>query len=344
MRKLSYAEAINEALREEMRRDPTVFQIGEDIGVYGGWGGVTKGLLEEFGPRRVISTPISENAIVGAAVGAAMVGMRPVAEIMFADWLTCGMDQSVNFAAVLTYAYGGQVKLPLVIRTTTGHHGGPQHSKSLEAWITHVPGLKVVMPSTAADAKGLMIAAIRDNNPVFYFESRHAYVYTEEVPAGEYIVPIGKADVKREGKDLTVIAIGNMVSHALEAARELAREGIDLEIVDPRTLAPLDTATIVRSARKTGRVLVVHEAWRNCGIGAEIAASLYEELFGELRRPIERLGHLDVPHPYSPVLEEAVRPDKAKIVHAARNMMVANAVAGVGRPDAAWGQAQVQTG
>jgi pyruvate dehydrogenase E1 component beta subunit len=327
MREITVAQALNEALREEMRRDKTVFQIGEDIGVYGGWGGVTKDLLSEFGPRRVINTPVSENAIVGAAVGAALAGLRPVAEIMFSDWLTCGMDQTVNFAAMLTYSYGGQVRLPLVIRTTTGHHGGSQHSKSMEAWLTHVPGLKVVMPTTAYDAKGLMKAAIRDDNPVVVFESRHTYKMTGLIPDEDYVVPIGKADVKRAGRDLTVVATGWMVSHALEAANELAADGIDLEVIDPRTLAPFDVATVVSSARKTGRVLIVHEAWRNCGIGAEIAATLYEELYGELRQPIERLAHLDVPHPYSPPLEDAVRPDKGKVKAAARRMVTGNVAA-----------------
>jgi pyruvate/2-oxoglutarate/acetoin dehydrogenase E1 component len=207
MAQLTVAEAINLAFFEEMRRDASVFAIGEDI-VIDGWGGCTKGLHEEFGSRRVINTAISENAIVGAAVGAALLGMRPVAEIMFSDWLSCGMDQIVNFAATLTYSYGNQVRLPLVVRTTSGHHGGSQHSKSMEAWIAHIPGLKVVMPSGARDAKGLLKAAIRDDNPVFYFENRHTYTIKEEVPDDDYVVPIGLADVKREGRDLTIIATG----------------------------------------------------------------------------------------------------------------------------------------
>jgi acetoin:2,6-dichlorophenolindophenol oxidoreductase subunit beta len=320
MAQLTVAEAINLAFFEEMRRDERVFAIGEDI-VIDGWGGCTKGLFDAFGPRRVINTAISENAIVGAAVGAALLGMRPVAEIMFSDWLSCGMDQVVNFAATLTYSYGDQVRLPLVIRTTSGHHGGSQHSKSMEAWIAHVPGLKVVMPSGARDAKGLLKAAIRDDNPVFFFENRHTYTIKEEVPDDDDLVPIGKADVKREGRDLTIIATGFMVHHALDAAKVLAQENIDVEIVDPRTLVPLDLATLVRSARKTGRVLIVHDAWRNCGIGAEIAASLYEVLYGELQQPIERLAHLDVPHPYSPALEDAVRPNREKIAQTVRSMM-----------------------
>jgi acetoin:2,6-dichlorophenolindophenol oxidoreductase subunit beta len=322
MTQLTTAEAINRAFFEEMRRDERVFAIGEDI-VIDGWGGCTKGLFDEFGPRRVINTAISENAIVGAAVGAALLGRRPVAEIMFSDWLSCGMDQIVNFAATLTYSYGDQVRLPLVIRTTSGHHGGSQHSKSLEAWVAHVPGLKVVMPSGARDAKGLLKAAIRDDNPVVYFENRHLYTIKEDVPEDEYIVAIGKAEVKREGCDLTIIATGFMVQHALDAAKTLAQDGIDVEVVDPRTLVPLDLPTLARSARKTGRVLIVHDAWRNCGIGAEIAASLYEELFAELHQPIERLAHLDVPHPYSPALEDAVRPNRDKIAQTVRAMLAA---------------------
>lgn len=320
MKNLTTAEAINLAFFEEMRRDERVFAIGEDI-VIDGWGGCTKGLFDEFGARRVINTAVSENAIVGAAVGAALVGMRPVAEIMFSDWLSCGMDQVVNFAATLTYSYGDQVRLPLVIRTTSGHHGGSQHSKSLEAWVTHVPGLKVVMPSGARDAKGLLKAAIRDDNPVFYFENRHLYTIKEDVPEDDYIVPLGVADVKRAGRDLTIIATGFMVQHALDAAKTLAGDGIDVEVIDPRTLVPLDLPTLVRSARKTGRVLIVHDAWRNCGIGAEIAASLYEEIFSDLRQPIERLAHLDVPHPYSPALEDVVRPNRDKIVQSVRSML-----------------------
>jgi pyruvate/2-oxoglutarate/acetoin dehydrogenase E1 component len=321
MKQLTTAQAINLAFFEEMRRDERVFAIGEDI-VIDGWGGCTKGLFDAFGPRRVINTAISENAIVGAAVGAALLGRRPVAEIMFSDWLSCGMDQIVNFAATLTYSYGDQVRLPLVIRTTSGHHGGSQHSKSLEAWITHIPGLKVVMPSGARDAKGLLKAAIRDDNPVVYFENRHLYTIQEEVPEDvDYVVPIGKADVKREGRDITVIATGFMVQHALDAAKALAQQDIDVEVVDPRTLAPLDLPTLVRSARKTGRVLIVHDAWRNCGIGAEIAASLYEEIFGELHQPIQRLAHLDVPHPYSPPLEDVVRPNRDKIAETVRSMV-----------------------
>lgn len=320
MAQLTLAEAVNQALFEEMRRDERVFCIGEDI-VIDGWGGCTKGLHDEFGPGRVINTPIAENAIVGAAVGAALVGRKPVAEIMFSDWLSCGMDQTVNFAAALTYSSAGQIRLPMVVRTTSGHHGGAQHSKSMEAWITHIPGLKVVMPSGAYDGKGLLKSAVRDGNPVFYFENRHLYHVREEVPEAEYLVPIGKAAVKRAGRDVTVIATGYQVWHAMRAAEALSADGIEVEVVDPRTLAPLDLDTLASSARKTGRVLIVHDAWRTCGIGAEIAASLYEAVFSDLAQPIERLAHLDVPHPYSPALEDVVRPNADKIAAAVRRML-----------------------
>lgn len=321
MREMTISEALNQALREEMLRDDKVFVIGEDIGHYGGTFDVTKGLLKEFGPERVISTPISENAIIGMAVGAALAGMRPVAEIMFCDFLTCGIDQTINFAAILTYAYGGLVKMPLVIRTTTGHHGGAQHSKSLEAWLTHIPGLKVVMPSTAYDAKGLLKSAIRDENPVVLFESRHLYGQKGLVPEEEYLIPIGQAEVKREGKDLTLLTYGFMMTHTLQAVASLENHGIDPEIVDLRTLSPLDMETIFRSARKTGRVLIIHEAFQNCGLGAEIATRIYSEMYGELKQPIERLAHLDVPHPYSPALEKVVRPNREKIVATVCKMM-----------------------
>lgn len=324
MRELTIAQALNEALRQEMARDDRIFVIGEDIAHYGGTFKVTDGLLAEFGPRRIVGAPISENAIVGTAVGSALAGMRPVAEIMFSDFMTCGMDQTINYAAMSTYACGGQIRLPLVIRTTTGHHGGPQHSKTLEAWIAHVPGFKVVFPSTPYDAKGLLRSAIHDDNPVMMFESRHMYGRKGPVPEEPYDVPIGQADLKREGDALTIVTYGFMAAHALEAAEMLARDGIAVEIVDLRTLSPLDTRTVFRSVRKTGRLLIVHDAWRNCGLGAEIASTVYEEMFGELSQPIQRLAHLDVPHPYSPALEDVVRPNRDKIAAAVRNMLGAN--------------------
>lgn len=322
MRQLTISEAYREALHEEMSRDESVFVIGEDIGHYGGMFEVTKGLLKEFGPTRVIDTPISEGAIAGAAIGAAMAGMRPVAEIMYCDWLTLAMDQIVNFGAMLTYAYGGQIKIPVVIRTTVGSWTvGAQHAKSLEAWLIHVPGLKVVMPSTPADAKGLLKAAIRDDNPVVCVEHKMTYRETGPVPEGEYLVPIGIADVKRPGRDVTVIATGKMVLEALKAAAVLDREGVSAEVVDPRTLSPLDADTLVASARRTGRVLVVHEAWRQGGVGAEIAAVVGEQAFGALRQPVQRLAALDVPPPFSEVLEREVKPDAEKIVAAVRGML-----------------------
>ncbi len=324
MREMTISAAMNEALREEMTHDQGIFVIGEDIGHFGGTFDVTLNLQAEFGPRRIVSTPVSENAIVGVAVGAALAGMRPVAEIMFCDFMACGMDQIINYAAMSTYACGGRVRLPLVIRTTTGHHGGPQHSKSLEAWITHVPGIKVVFPATPYDAKGLLKAALRDDNPVMIFESRHLYFETGPVPAEDYVVRIGEADIKREGADLSIVTYGYMVGHALGAAADLEDEGIDVDVVDLRTLAPLDMDRILASVGKTGRLLVVHDAWRNCGLGAEIVARVYDEMYGELKGPIQRLAHLDVPHPYSPVLEDVVRPDREKIVAGVRNMLASN--------------------
>ncbi len=321
MRTLTVAEALREALWEEMARDETVFVIGEDVARFGGIFEVTEGLLDEFGAERVINTGVSENAIIGVGVGSALAGLRPVSEIMFCDWMTCAMDQIVNYAAMMTYACGGAVRIPLVIRTTVGAFGGAQHSKSLEAWFTHVPGLKVVMPSTPYDAKGLLKAAIRDDNPVVFFESRSLYDKSGPVPEREYLLPIGEADIKREGTDMTAVATGQMIWEALAAADELAADGISLEVIDPRSLKPLDTDAIVASARKTGRVIVVHEAWRFCGVGAEIAAQIYEQAFRELKQPIRRLGHLDVPHPFSPALQSAVMPGKASIVAAAREML-----------------------
>ena len=266
---------MNEALREEMTRESGVFVVGEDIGHYGGTFDVTKDLLVEFGPRRIISTGVSENAIVGLAVGAALAGMRPVAEIMFCDFLLCGMDQTINYAAVTTYAAGGNSRMPLVVRTTTGYHGGPVHSKHLEAWIAHVPGFKVVFPTTPYDAKGLLKSAIRDDNPVMIFESRHLYETTGRVPEEEYVVDIGPAVVRSEGADLTLVTYGLCVGLALDAAAELAAEGIEVEVIDLRTLSPLDTETILTSVVKTGRLLVVHDGWQNCGLGAEIATRVY---------------------------------------------------------------------
>lgn len=324
MREITYAEAIREALRQEMRRDKRVFLLGEDIGVYGGAFGVTYGLLEEFGEERVRDTPISEQTIVGAAIGAALTGMRPVAEIMFMDFVTLAMEQIVNQAAKLRFMFGGKANVPMVLRTPAGSGTGAaaQHSQSLEAWFVHVPGLKVVMPSTPYDAKGLLISAIRDDNPVIFIEHKLLYSTKGPVPDEEYTVPIGVADVKREGSDVTVVATSIMVKRALAAADKLARDGINVEVIDPRTLKPLDTEAIVRSVMKTGRVLIVHEAPKTCGFGAEVSACITEsEAFFYLDVPVRRLAGMDVPIPYNPELERGVVPHEEDIVKAIRQMV-----------------------
>jgi pyruvate/2-oxoglutarate/acetoin dehydrogenase E1 component len=324
MRELRYVEAIREALRQEMRRDERVFLIGEDIGVYGGAFGVTDSLLEEFGPERVIDTPISEQAIIGVAVGAALVGMRPVAEIMFMDFVTLAMEQIVNQAAKIHFMFGGAASVPIVIRTPAGAGTGAaaQHSQSLEAWFAHVPGLKVVMPSTPYDAKGLLISAIRDDNPVIFIEHKLLYRTKGFVPEEEYTIPLGTAEIKREGRDVTVIATSLMVIRALAAAEKLAQEGIEVEVVDPRTLKPLDVETILKSVMKTGRVLIVHEAPLTCGFGAEVSARISEsEAFYYLNAPIRRLTGLDVPIPYNRNLERSVIPQEEDIIRAVRELV-----------------------
>jgi pyruvate dehydrogenase E1 component beta subunit len=320
-RELTYLEAVREALTQEMRRDPAVFLIGEDIGVYGGAFGVTFGMLEEFGPERVRDTPISEAAIAGAATGAALMGMRPVMEIMFMDFLTISMNQLVNQAAKMRFMFGGKASIPLVCRAPAGSGTGAaaQHSQSLEAWFVHAPGIKVVTPSTAADAKGLLVASIRDNNPVIFME--HKLLYRTKGPVAEelYEIPLGVADVKREGRDLTIVAYSIMVPRALEAAEQLAAEGIEVEIVDPRTLKPLDVEAIVRSVSKTGRALIVHEAPVTGGAGAELAAVISDsEAFDFLDAPVRRLAGRNVPIPYNRTLEAAAVPQVEDIVAAAR--------------------------
>ena len=324
MPEITYAQAIKDAMSEEMRRDPKVFILGEDIGAYGGAFGVTRGMIEEFGAERVRDTPISEAAITGAAVGAAMTGMRPIVEIMFSDFITIAMDQLVNQAAKARYQFGGQTSVPMVLRTPEGSGTGAaaQHSQSVEAWILNVPGLRVVAPCTPGDAKGLLKASIRDNNPVVFLEQKLLYRTKGEVPEGEHIVPLGKADCKREGKDLSIITYGRMVQRSLEAAAVLAKEGIQLEVIDLRTLRPLDTATIVASAKKTGRVLVVHESCQFAGFGAEVAASICDsEAFFYLDAPVRRLGGRDVPIPYNKHLEENVVPTVERIAQSARDLM-----------------------
>ena len=315
----TYVDAIREGLREEMLRDERVFLLGEDIGEYGGAFKATDGLIQQFGEERVIDTPIAETAIVGAAVGAAMMGMRPVAEMQFADFISCAFDMITNFAAKSRYRTG--VGVPLVIRGPSGGgvHGGPFHSQNPEAYFAHTPGLKVVQPATAYDAKGLIKAAIRDDDPVLFFE--HKFLYRrikEELPVGDYVVPIGKAAVRRAGRDLSIITYGAMVWTALEAAKTLEAEGIDVEIVDLRTLFPMDEATLLESVAKTNKAILLHEATRTGGIGAEIAAVLAERCFEYLDGPLVRVTAPDTPVPYSPPLEEAFLPNPEKLCRAAR--------------------------
>lgn len=318
---LTYIEAISEGLREEMKRDKSVFLLGEDIGAYGGAFKVTKGFSEEFGEDRVIDTVLAEAAILGAASGAAIAGMRPVAEMQFADFVTNGFNQLVSISA--KYHYRNFIPIPMVVRLPSGGglRGGPFHSTNPEAWFFHVPGLKLVAPSTPADAKGLMKAAIRDNNPVLYFEHKYLYRHVKgEVPDGDTIVPIGKADIKREGSDITVITYHVGVHWAIEAAKELAQDGIEVEVLDLRTLLPLDTSAILNSVKKTGKVLILHEASLTGGIGGEIAALISEHAFEFLDAPIRRIASLDTPVPYAPTLEEYFLPNTSKVVEALRSL------------------------
>jgi pyruvate/2-oxoglutarate/acetoin dehydrogenase E1 component len=323
-REITYAEAIREALSQEMRRDPKVFLMGEDIGVYGGAFGVTVGMLEEFGEERVRDTPISEAVIAGAAAGAALTGMHPVAEIMFMDFTTLAMEQLVNQAAKTRYMFGGRAKVPMVLRTPAGSGTGAagHHSQSFEAWFVHVPGLKLVMPSTPYDAKGLLISAIRDQNPVMFVEQKLLYRTKGPVPEGEYTVPLGVADLKRRGRDITIVATGVMVTRSLAAAETLAKGGIEVEVVDPRTLKPYDAETITQSVMKTGRLLIVHEACKTGGFGAEISAMISEgPSFMYLNAPIRRLAGLDIPIPYNRTLEYHAVPQEEDIISAAREIM-----------------------
>ena len=316
---LTYLEAISEALREEMRRDETVMCLGEDIGAFGGAFKVTDGFFEEFGAARVLDMPLAENAIIGAAVGAALEGMKPVCEMQFADFISCGFDQLVNVAAKLHYRQGTAV--PMVVRLPSGGgvSGGPFHSQNPEAWFLQTPGLKVVAPATAADAKGLLISAIRDPNPVCYLEHKGLYRNVRgEVPEGEHTVPLGQARVAREGSELSVITYGSGVHLALRAADELEE---DVEVLDLRSLCPLDTDAILASARKTGKVLVAHEATRSCGVGAEVAALVTEEAFEDLDGPVRRLTAPDVPIPFSPPLEQAVLPQLDDMKEAIRELL-----------------------
>ena len=323
MSKKFYKDVLREALIEEMERDPSVFLLGEDIEVYGGAFRVTEKLNEMFGPWRVMDTPISEGAQTGIAIGAAIAGKRPVLEMMYMDWIGLTLDQMVNQASLLHYVYDGQVTLPFVMRTQGGARASAsaQHSKSLEAWFCHIPGIKVISPSTPYDAKGLLKAAIRDDNPVLFIEHKLLYGTRGEVPDEEYVLPKGKADIKREGTDCTVIATSAMVLEALSAAEELAEEGISVEVLDPRTLIPLDKETIRESVEKTNHVVVVHEAWKTGGFGGEIAAIIAEEMFYSLDAPVIRLGAKDCPIPYSPALEPLTVPNKDDIKAAVKKTL-----------------------
>jgi pyruvate dehydrogenase E1 component beta subunit len=321
-RTITYAQGLREALAEEMDRDPRVVVMGEDVGVYGGVFTVTRTLLERFGPQRVRDTPISEAALAGLAVGMAMMGMRPVVEIMYEDFVTIASDQLVNNAAKMRYMSSGNVGIPLVLRTQGGSGRGSaaQHSQSLEAWFAHVPGLVVIMPSTPDDARGLLKAAIRDDNPVVFLEHKMLY-FTRGTIQAEDCLPIGRADIKRPGTDLTLVATSWMVQKALAAAATASSEGVSVEVIDPRTLRPLDTETILGSVRKTKRALIVHEAPKFAGIGAEMAASIYDECFSDLDQPVVRLGGVEAPIPYSKSLEDIAVPSQAQIEDTIRAMI-----------------------
>ncbi|MFQ5693518.1 MAG: alpha-ketoacid dehydrogenase subunit beta [Nitrospinota bacterium] len=322
MREITFADALNEALREEMRRDPLVFCLGEDVAAFDGAFGVTRGLFAEFGPGRVMDTPISENSFVGAAIGAAIAGTRPVAELQFLDFVTLAMDQIVNLGAKIRYMSGGQVKVPAVIRAPYGTQfpNGATHVQSLEAWFQHVPGVKVAMPSGPRDAKGLLKSAVRDDNLVLFLENKGLYSVKGEVPEGEYTVPLGEAAVRRRGRDLTVVALGAMVPQALTAAERIAEEGIEAEVIDLRTVTPLDRETVLASVRKTGRAAVVHEAVRIGGVGAEIGMMIQEEAFDYLDAPVKRIAAAPVPFPFSPALKRRVVPDLNAVVEGLKSL------------------------
>jgi pyruvate/2-oxoglutarate/acetoin dehydrogenase E1 component len=323
MREIPYWQALQEALREEMTRDERVFLIGEDIGVYGGAFGVTRGMLTDFGSERVRCTPVSEAAIVGTAIGAALTGMRPIAEIMFMDFLTLAMDQLTNHAAKFHYVYGPQARVPLVIRTPAGgwRSYGPTHSQSLEGWFLHVPGVKIAVPSTPADAKGLLKTAIRDDNPTLFVEHKLLYATTGPVPDGEHFVPFGAAAVRREGTDVTLVAYSYLAGIALGAAEELAAAGVSAEVIDLRTLAPLDTETIIASVQKTGRLITIEEGHRTGGVGAEITAQIAEHAYEYLDAPIRRVAAHDVPIPFSYPLEQIVLPSKESIIRTVHEIL-----------------------
>jgi pyruvate/2-oxoglutarate/acetoin dehydrogenase E1 component len=323
MRELTYAQALNEALRQCMVEDERVILLGEDIGVYGGIFQVTAGLLADFGPSRVIDTPISEAGFVGGAVGAALTGMRPVAEVMFIDFTTCAMDMIINQMAKMHYMFGGRGRVPMVLRTNigAGRGTGAQHSQSFHALFAHTPGLIVVTPSTPYDAKGLLIEAIKNDNPVAFVEHKKLYVEKGPVPEEMYTIPFGQAEIKREGKDITLVATHAMVLRALKVADEVAKEGIEVEVVDPRTIVPLDKSTILESVKKTGRLLVADEGPKTCGVAGEIAAMVAEEGLYYLKAPVSRVCSPDTPVPFSPPLEKAYIPDEKNLLPAIRRLM-----------------------
>lgn len=324
MRQIKYREAISEALREEMTRDKTVFVMGEDVGQFGGVFQATAALYETFGPSRVLDTPISEQAIVGAALGSALTGLRPVAELMFVDFTSIAMDQIANQCAKIHFMTGGQAIVPLVIRTQGGVGFGDaaQHSQSLEAWHTHVPGLKVVMPSTPADAKGLLKTSIREDNPILFIEHKLLYLTEGPVPEDDdFLIPLGQADIKREGDDVTVITWSKMVLDSLEAAGALEKEGIHIEVIDLRTLNPLDLETIIESVKKTGRAVVVHEACKTGGFGAEVASLIMENAFDYLDAPVKRVAGVDSPIPYAEPLYRAVIPNPDWIIKGVKEIL-----------------------
>ena len=317
-RKITFSEAINEAMAEEMRRDEAVFLIGEDVGLFGGVFGVSAGLFDEFGEERVRDTPISETAIIGGGLGAALMGMRPIAEIMFADFVACAMDQVVNQAAKARYMSGGKANVPLTIRIVNGAPGSAaaQHSQSPEAWFMNVPGLKIAIPATPYDAKGLLKAAVRGEDPVLFFEHKMLYAVEGEVPEEDYTVPFGEAVVRRVGRDVTIIAIGGVLPNVMTAVEKLTAEGIDAEVIDPRTLVPFDSESVIQSVKKTNRAVIVHEAHKRAGPGAEIAAMLAEQAIGYLDAPIVRVATKNVPFPYHPDLEQFILPTVADVVTA----------------------------
>ncbi len=322
MPQMTYLEAISDALRFEMQRDESVFLIGQDIGPYGGAFKMTKGFIQEFGAKRVIDAPISEAAIVGAAIGAAMNGMRPVAEMQFMDFVTNGFNQLANVAGTTAYRWG--MAVPMVVRGPSGGGvgGGPFHSRNSEAWFAHTPGIKVVCPAFPADAKGLMLASIRDNNPVVYYEHKGLYrKIKEEVPEGDYIVPLGKANVVREGKDATIVSYGSAVHIALAAAEELSKLGVEVEVIDIRTLVPFDEETVLKSVKKTNRVLIAHEATLTAGFGGEIAARIADKAFEYLDAPIKRVAAFDSVTPFAPTLEKAVLPNEGTILKAMKELL-----------------------